>query len=96
MAQIVSAKGSIVIPAKIRNKFCIKPGKRVEVIEDDNKIYVVPLPDDTIEAGYGMFKSKQSVMEILKEGREEDKKREEELLSLGTDEDERKRKNCAG
>lgn len=89
MTQIVSAKGSIVIPAKIRNKFGIKPGKHVEVIEDDNKIYVVPLPDDTIEAGYGMFKSEQSVIEILKEGREEDSKREKKLLSLGKSKNER-------
>jgi len=42
------------------------------------------LPDDPIEAGYGMFKSEQSIIEILKEGREEDQKREKKLLSLGT------------
>jgi AbrB family looped-hinge helix DNA binding protein len=82
MAQNVSSKGSIVIPSAIRKHHNIKPGSKVEIVDADGFIRLLPIPGDPVEAGCGMFKTKKSVREILEESREADRKREKRLDSI--------------
>jgi AbrB family looped-hinge helix DNA binding protein len=82
MSQNVSSKGSIVIPATIRKHYNIKPGSKVEIVEAEGCIRLLPIPDDPIEAGCGMFKIKKPVREILRESREADRRREKKLDSI--------------
>jgi AbrB family looped-hinge helix DNA binding protein len=67
-------KGQIVIPADIRKKFKITKGSRVNVYEKGNKIIVEPLPDNPVQEGRGMLKTRGRVLKALIE----DRKREAE------------------
>ena len=42
MESRISAKGQIVVPAKLRKKHGLKAGDRVVFIEDDNQIIIKP------------------------------------------------------
>ena len=65
-------KGQIVIPAPIRKKFNIKRGTRVNVYEDGNRIIVEPCPEDPIEQGRGMLKTKGRILRALIADREKE------------------------
>ena len=70
MAVVTSTvKGQIVIPADIRKKFKIEKGSRVNVYEKGDKIIVEPLPDDPIQEGRGMLKTRGRVLKALMEDR---------------------------
>lgn len=69
-----TVKGQIVIPAAIRKKFKLKKGSRVNVYEQGNKIIVEPLPDDLIQEGQGMLKTKGRILKALIEDRKREAK----------------------
>jgi AbrB family looped-hinge helix DNA binding protein len=73
----VSAKGWIVIPKSIRDKHGLKKGSRVQVLDFDQILAIVPLPDDPIEALHGMFESGPSLTEELLAERERERVGEE-------------------
>jgi len=52
---VVSAKGWVVIPKDLRVRFGLKRGSRVQVIERDKILALVPVPDDPVEALHGML-----------------------------------------
>ena len=70
-----TVKGQIIIPAAIRKKFNIKKGTRVNVYEKANKIIVEPIPDDAVQEGRGMLKTRGRVLKALMK----DRKREAKL-----------------
>jgi AbrB family looped-hinge helix DNA binding protein len=70
-----TVKGQIVIPADIRKKFGIKKGTRINIYEKGNKIIVEPLPDDPVQEGRGMLKTRGRILKALIE----DRKREANL-----------------
>lgn len=41
----VTAKGQITLPAEIRKKRGIKPGDKIQVVEEKGEIKVAPIPD---------------------------------------------------
>ncbi|MCK4590458.1 MAG: AbrB/MazE/SpoVT family DNA-binding domain-containing protein, partial [Candidatus Latescibacteria bacterium] len=43
---IISPKGQVVIPANIRNRYGLIPGKRMEILDFGNHIVLVPLADE--------------------------------------------------
>lgn len=70
----VSKKGWVVIPKAIRDRLGIKPGSRVSIDERDGVLVVVPVPDDPIEAAYGILRGlggPSLVEETIREHREE-------------------------
>lgn len=68
----VTTKGRLVIPARIRRKFGIKPGTKVCFIERDNEILFQPVTKAYIRSVCGMLRSKTSVTaELLKERRKD-------------------------
>ena len=76
------AKGQIVIPAEIRKKIGLKPGKKVLLtLLDKRKIVIEPVPDDPIEAACGMLHGGPSLTRALLTERREDHAREEKKFA---------------
>ena len=72
---MVTVKGQVVIPAKIRNKFSIKKGTHVFVFERDGEIIIKPLTDEYIEKMSGFAGTKGTLLKALMN----EKAREREL-----------------
>ena len=72
---VVTAKGQIVIPAKLRRKHGIKKGTPVSFFERGTEIVLQPLTDDYFRSLMGILGKKGNVLKALME----EKKREREL-----------------
>ena len=59
------AKGQIVIPAKLRKKYHIRPGAKLELLEYGGIIYLIPPVADPIKAAAGSLPSKPSLAKKL-------------------------------
>jgi AbrB family looped-hinge helix DNA binding protein len=51
----ISPKGWVVIPAEMRERYGMRPGTKVAILDNGNGITLVPLSDDPIETLSGMF-----------------------------------------
>ncbi len=72
---VVTIKGQVVVPARIRRKFGIKKGTKLAFIEQNNKLVIQPLDGIYFRAMAGVLGTKGKLLRSLKE----DKKREREL-----------------
>ena len=62
----VSTKGQLVLPARIRRKYGISPGKEVEVLDFGYEIVIVAPPQSR---GRGMLKFRGNPLELVAEAR---------------------------
>ena len=76
----VSAKGWVVIPASLRRKYGIKPGSRVKIEEEGNRIVLEPDIKNPVEECFGKYSTRISLTEVLLQEREEERKREEKKI----------------
>ncbi len=76
----VTSKGQLVVPARLRQKYGIKPGTKIRFIERDHEIVFQPVTREYIRSVCGMLKSETSVTRELLEERAREKKREERKL----------------
>ncbi len=68
----VSPKGQILIPKKIREKYQVKPGLKVEIWEESGGIVIRPAPIDPIAAACGFLEGDFSLTEdLIEEHRKE-------------------------
>ena len=74
-AGYVTSKGQLVIPSKMRRKFGIKPGTRVNFYEEEDGIKIVPLTPEVIDSNIGFMKTNGKLLKTLME----EKKKEREL-----------------
>lgn len=51
----VTPKGQVMIPSALRKRFGIKPGQKMSVEAEGDLIIIRPLPDDPIDALYGIL-----------------------------------------
>jgi AbrB family looped-hinge helix DNA binding protein len=66
------SKGQIVIPAAIRKRYGIEPGKEMQIMEYGGIIYLVPPVEDPIRASCGLLPSRPSLSQrLLKERKKE-------------------------
>lgn len=72
---VVTTKGQIVVPAKIRRKFGIKKGTKIAFIEQNGKLIIQPLDKSYFESLAGVLGTDGKMLKSLME----DKKREREL-----------------
>ncbi len=72
----VSDKGWIVIPNDIRQKYKLKKGDKVNIVDYGGIIAVIPSSKDVINESAGMFKSEKSLLKLLLDNRKEDIERE--------------------
>jgi AbrB family looped-hinge helix DNA binding protein len=63
---VVTVKGQIVIPSKLRRKFGIKKGTQVYVCERNGEIVIKPITDDYIRSMAGMAGTKGKLLKALK------------------------------
>ena len=73
----MTSKGQIVVPAKLRRRYGLKPGTKVYFIERDDEILFQPVTKDYIRSVHGMLKSETSVTKELLKERARDREREE-------------------
>ena len=69
----VTTKGQLVIPFKLRRKYGIRKGTRVAMIEEEHRIILQPLTREYIRSLRGSLKGEPSMLQILKEGRMQDR-----------------------
>ncbi len=62
---IVSAKGWIVIPKDLREKYGIHKGTHVQVVEYGDILALVPVPSNPVAALQGMLQDGSSLIEDL-------------------------------
>lgn len=72
---VVTTKGQIVVPAKIRRKFGIKKGTKIAFIEQNGKLIILPLDKSYFESLAGVLGTGGKMLKSLMD----DKKREREL-----------------
>jgi AbrB family looped-hinge helix DNA binding protein len=70
---VVTAKGQVTIPIKLRRKFGIEKKSKVEIVEEDGKIVIKKQPSIFDLAGSGAGKATvEEVKKMLDEMRAED------------------------
>jgi AbrB family looped-hinge helix DNA binding protein len=74
---IVTQKGQMVVPARIRRKLKIKKGTRLVIIEEDDGFLVKPLDRKFFEHFAGILPSKGKASRALLEERKKERKRED-------------------
>jgi AbrB family looped-hinge helix DNA binding protein len=78
----VTSKGQLVVPSRIRRRFGIKPGTRVNFVEEGDRIIFQPVTREYIDSFCGLFKlkpgEKSVVQELLEERRAEKDKEDRE------------------
>lgn len=76
----VTSKGQMVVPAGIRRRYGIKPGTRINFVEENGRIIFQPVTREYIRSFRGIFKLKpgeKPATRELREEREAERKREE-------------------
>lgn len=57
----ISTKGWIVIPKDLRDKYGLRKGTCVQIVEYNQTLALVPLPDDPAKALHGMLEGGSSL-----------------------------------
>jgi AbrB family looped-hinge helix DNA binding protein len=77
----VSEEGWVVIPQEIREKYGLKKGSQVTILDFGGRITLMPVPEgDPIERGFGLLKGGPSMTEALLEDRRLELEHEERRL----------------
>jgi AbrB family looped-hinge helix DNA binding protein len=61
----MSQKGQILIPKRIRKKYGVTPGGRVQILEEPDGILIKPAPEDPIETACGFLEGDFSLADDL-------------------------------
>lgn len=77
----VSKKGWIVIPKETRDRYGIKPGDEVVILDYGRGISIFPALKDPIRQARGMLKGGKSMKEFLEEKRADLEEEERDLPS---------------
>ena len=72
---VVTTKGQVVIPAKLRRKYGIKIGTKIQFAEENGEIIMLPLTEETIDQNIGFLGTKGKLLKKLLQ----EKKSEREL-----------------
>jgi AbrB family looped-hinge helix DNA binding protein len=70
-----TVKGQIVIPSRLRRKYGIKAGTRIEVSDDGKRIVLQPITRDYIRSLRGVMKG-SGALAILEDERRRERERE--------------------
>lgn len=73
---VVTTKGQIVIPSKIRRKYNIKKGTKLHIEENGAEIILKPVTPEYIEKLAGILGTKGKLTKLLLEERAKDRERE--------------------
>ena len=74
----LSEKGQILIPKRVREKYGVKPGSQVLLLEEPDGIVLKPAPDDPIAAACGFLEGDFFLtQDLVREHRLENEEEEE-------------------
>jgi AbrB family looped-hinge helix DNA binding protein len=71
---VVSKKGWVVIPQHLREKYNIKDGDRVNIVDYGNIISIIPLVKDPVRETSGLLKKGPSLTDALMSERKKERK----------------------
>jgi AbrB family looped-hinge helix DNA binding protein len=71
----LSQKGWVVIPASLREKYGLKPGAYLQVVDYGGVLAIVPAFKDPVKQGAGMLKGDDSMTQAVVEDHKRDLKR---------------------
>jgi AbrB family looped-hinge helix DNA binding protein len=69
---ILSAKGWVVIPQELRERYNLKKGDRVHFIDYGGVMAIVPVSREPVKEADGMLKGDTSLVEALLKSRKEE------------------------
>ena len=75
----VSARGQLIIPRKLREKYGIKSKSKVEWLDMGNGLALIPIAEDPVKATRGILKGKTLRESLLKMKREEIEREEKRI-----------------
>ena len=75
MESVITKKGQVVVPVKLRKKYGIDAGTKVAWIDTGTVIKVIPIPKDPVGALRGCSEGEELTKSLLRD-RKEDKKLE--------------------
>ena len=64
---VVTVKGQVVIPSKLRRKLGIRKGTQVSLYERNGEIILMPITDEYIRSMAGMTGTKGKLLKALRE-----------------------------
>lgn len=73
----ISKKGWVVIPKAYRQKYNLKPGDQVRILDYGNVLSIIPMPKNPIDALFGMLADGPSLTADLLAERQKEMEREE-------------------
>ena len=73
----LSSKGWVVIPAAMREKYGLKPGSDVQVVDYGGVLSLVPALKDPIQSGAGMLKGGESLTQAIVEEHRQERERDQ-------------------
>ncbi len=79
---ILTVKGQLLIPKRIRNKYGIKSGVKVIFEETENGVMIRPMNENYFKSFKGLLKSTGNLKEEMQQMKTEEKKLEERKLHL--------------
>lgn len=74
---VLTSKGQLLIPKRLRNKYGIKPGVKVAFFESSSGVLIKPMDEDFFNQFVGMLKNETPSPEEYKAWKKEDLKSEE-------------------
>jgi AbrB family looped-hinge helix DNA binding protein len=72
----LSQKGWVVIPASLREKYALKPGDNMQVVDYGGVLAIVPVFKDPIKQGAGLLKGDDSLAQAIVEEHRKERERE--------------------
>lgn len=72
----LSEKGQILIPKQLRNKLGLKPGGKVQLLEEEGRLVLTAVPPDPIAAATGFLAGPFSLKKDLEREHREETRRE--------------------
>lgn len=79
----LSQKGWVVIPAALREKYNLKPGAEVQVVDYGGVLALVPLHPDPVAAGAGFLRGPDSLVQAVVEEHRQERIHDEARLRAG-------------
>lgn len=79
---VLTSKGQLLIPKRIRNKYGIQSGVKVIFEEVSNGVIIRAMNEDYFKSFMGILNSDENLKADIKKAKEEEKKLEERKLNL--------------
>ena len=70
---IVTTKGQVVIPSKLRRRYGIRNGTRIHFYEKEGEILMIPLTHELVDANIGFLGTKGKLLKALAEEKKKER-----------------------